>query len=208
MLYPMLANNNKMATIKYVASKCFTDEDIEKVKNRLDTNKWKEATVYSDRGDNLFIDPNTIDTTGRKAKSQYLLPNQQDGHPFPQITHIISDINNNYWNYDLRYITFADDAPAIFKYELGGKHSWHIDCSPTQATRKLAYSIQLSDSSDYEGGDLEFFDGDEKGNKVPPEIRKKGSIIVFAAFAWHRITPITKGIRYAMVGWIHGPSYR
>ena len=199
----MLANNNKMATIKYVASKCFTDEDIEKVKNRLDTNKWVEATVYREKEN-----ANIIDITGRKAKSQYLLPNQQDAHPFPQITHIISNINNNYWNYDLRYITFADDAPAIFKYELGGKHSWHIDCSPTQATRKLSYSIQLSDSSDYEGGDLEFFDGDEKGNKVPPEIRKKGSIIVFPSFTWHRITPITKGIRYAMVGWIHGPSYR
>ena len=203
MLYPMLANNNKMATIKYVASKCFTDEDIEKVKNRLDTNKWVEATVYREKEN-----ANIIDITGRKAKSQYLLPNQQDAHPFPQITHIISNINNNYWNYDLRYITFADDAPAIFKYELGGKHLWHIDCSQTQATRKLSYSIQLSDSSDYEGGDLEFFDGDEKQKKLPPEIRKKGSIIDFPSFTWHRITPITKGIRYAMVGWVHGPTYR
>ena len=109
MLYPMLANNNKMATIKYIASECFTDEDIEKVKNRLDTNKWVEATVYREKEN-----ANIIDITGRKAKSQYLLPNQQDAHPFPQITHIISNINNNYWNYDLRYITFADDAPAIF----------------------------------------------------------------------------------------------
>ena len=129
----------------------------------------------------------------------------------PQITRQISNINNNFWNFDIRYINIREEGPTVFKYPIGGKFNWHIDMgAPYPApNRKLAYSIQLSDTNDYEGGDLEFFDGDEiRKREKDPNLRQKGNIIVFPTYSWHRITPITKGIRYAMVGWIHGPSYK
>jgi PKHD-type hydroxylase len=33
-------------------------------------------------------------------------------------------------------------------------------------------------------------------------------LLVFPAFWLHRVTPTTKGTRQAIVGWVHGPSFR
>ena len=38
--------------------------------------------------------------------------------------------------------------------------------------------------------------------------REKGTIIIFPSFILHRVTPITKGTRESMVGWVSGPPYR
>ena len=36
----------------------------------------------------------------------------------------------------------------------------------------------------------------------------KGTAIVFPSFIWHRVTPVTKGIRYSVVAWFLGPPLR
>ena len=202
MLYPIKTNSNAKITTTCAVSQFFKDEDIKKIMNRLDSNAWGDLGVYSEESSNN----SAVDKTNRKGKGQMIHPNPQDGHPFPYLSSIISTINDAQWNFDIRYIDFFNDPPAVFKYEAGGKHEWHVDHIPTQSTRKLSYTIQLSDSNDYEGGDLGFFDGGI--NMKTPEFRQKGNIIVFPSYAWHHITPITKGIRYAMVGWIHGPTYK
>jgi PKHD-type hydroxylase len=202
MLYPISTNGNAKITTTCAVSQFFKDEDIKKIMNRLDSNAWGDLGVYSEESSNN----NAVDSSSRKGKGQLLAPNLQDAHPFPQLSQMIATINDSHWNFDIRYIDFINDSPAVFKYGVGGKHDWHFDSIPTQSTRKLSYTIQLSDSNEYEGGDLEFFDGGS--NMTNPEFRQKGNIIVFPSYAWHHITPITKGIRYAMVGWIHGPTYR
>ena len=202
MLYPISTNGNAKITTTCAVSRSFEDEDIKKIMNRLDSNAWGDLGVYSEES----INNDAIDATSRKGKGQLLAPNAQDAHPFPRLPNVISQINDSHWNFDIRYIDFINDSPAVFKYEVGGKHDWPIDSIPTQSTRKLSYTLQLSDSSDYEGGDLEFFDGGS--NMTNPEFRQKGNIIVFPSYSWHHITPVTKGIRYAMVGSIHGPAYK
>ncbi|WP_299006958.1 hypothetical protein [uncultured Tenacibaculum sp.] len=37
--------------------------------------------------------------------------------------------------------------------------------------------------------------------------REKGTIIVFPSFMMHCVTPITKGVRKSIVGWVAGPPY-
>ena len=203
MLYHLPANSNKKIATEYVYSKCLSDEEIKKIIESLNPDNWQDAQVYQNH------ESGKIDETRRILKLQSLIPNNQDGFPLPQITHQISNINNNFWNFDISYINFLEDGPAVFKYSIGGKFTWHIDFTSASANRKLSYSIQLSDTNDYEGGDLEFFDGDDTGKKEKdPQLREKGNIIVFPTYSWHRITPITKGIRYAIVGWVHGPTYR
>ena len=65
-------------------------------------------------------------------------------------------------------------------------------------------TIQLSDSNDYKGGDLQFIHTEEHKSKI----RQKGDIIIFPSYVWHRVTPITEGKRHALVGWIHGPAFK
>ena len=50
--------------------------------------------------------------------------------------------------------------------------------------------INLSDDTEYEGGDLEI------ESKICKEIKQKGSIVVFPSFVKHRIKPVTCGTRY------------
>jgi hypothetical protein len=92
------------------------------------------------------------------------------------------------------------------EYEPGfGRFKWHDDYSHEgeEAPRKLTIIFQLSDPDDYEGGELQMF-----GVPVATLPKKRGSILVFPAFVPHCVTPVTKGLRKAMVTWIGGPRLR
>ena len=39
------------------------------------------------------------------------------------------------------------------------------------------------------------------------ENMKKGSMIIFPSHIWHRVKPVTKGIRKSLVGWIVGNPF-
>ncbi|MEE9493236.1 MAG: 2OG-Fe(II) oxygenase [Gammaproteobacteria bacterium] len=97
------------------------------------------------------------------------------------------------------------EAFQVASYSGGGHYDWHMDLGkgPT-STRKLGISLQLSESNDYAGGDIEF-----RGGGAPPVApREIGTLIVFPAFMHHRVTPVTEGTRHSLVAWIHGTPFR
>jgi PKHD-type hydroxylase len=86
-------------------------------------------------------------------------------------------------------------------------YDWHADDNWKRREpfdRKLSKVIQLSKPEDYEGGRLELW------NDPLPEghFREQGDVIVFPAFNRHRVTPVTKGLRYSLVTWFLGPKLR
>ena len=40
------------------------------------------------------------------------------------------------------------------------------------------------------------------------ELQEKGSLVVFPSFVWHRVTPVTKGIRYSVPAWHLGSPWK
>jgi PKHD-type hydroxylase len=85
-----------------------------------------------------------------------------------------------------------------------GFYDWHFDFGPSKPLRKLSISIQLSDSADYDGGDLELLYGN-----VPKQLdRTRGAFIIFPSFMLHRVTPVTRGTRWSLVAWILGKRWR
>ena len=44
--------------------------------------------------------------------------------------------------------------------------------------------------------------------QIAKEITPKGSIIVFPSFVWHRVKPVTKGLRYSLVNWNLGWPFK
>lgn len=70
--------------------------------------------------------------------------------------------------------------------------------------RKLTVIVQLSDESDYTGGDINLYDDSLNPNVLPKE---KGTIIVFKSFLPHSVSEVTSGVRYSLCGWIMGPSF-
>jgi PKHD-type hydroxylase len=71
-------------------------------------------------------------------------------------------------------------------------------------TRKLSFTVQLSDTKDYKGGDLVFH---YKSQPVKA-YREKGMVVVFPSTMLHEVTPVKKGTRYSLVGWVAGPRFR
>lgn len=77
--------------------------------------------------------------------------------------------------------------------------------------RKLSMTLNLTDPTNYTGGDLKFDFGPHMGRgrfKTCKEIRPRGSIIIFPSFLHHQVTPVTKGTRYSLVIWSLGKPFR
>jgi PKHD-type hydroxylase len=107
------------------------------------------------------------------------------------------------WGYS--YNSQEDTQIARYKSTDEGHYDWHMDAGTPQngVQRKLSISILLSDPSEFEGGELQF-----KGIEDQKILTKQGSIVVFPSFIEHKVTPVTKGVRYSAVTWVSGPSFR
>ena len=126
---------------------------------------------------------------------------------FPELTNkvynTVAPLNAKTQNFNIDSIKEMN----MLKYGIGGKYDWHQDVIyGKEKERKFTFIIQLSDSNDYEGGDLEFYEANF--GKDYTGYRKKGNMIVFSSFLYHRITPLTKGNRYSIVGWIFGTPWK
>ena len=92
------------------------------------------------------------------------------------------------------------------KREEGGYLHWHQDIGFEEVnSRKLATIVFLSDRRDYEGGELQIWCGGEGYDVMDLD---KGDVVVFPTFLMHRLTPVTKGERRALVYWTGGKPFR
>ena len=105
--------------------------------------------------------------------------------------------------YDFKLIGFTQSI-RVLEYKVGDHYqTWHQDFGRGRtSTRKLSVSIQLSDPSEYEGGALEFFNGDFI--QAP---REQGSLVIFPSFVFHRVVSVTEGTRHSLVAWMNGPHF-
>jgi len=124
----------------------------------------------------------------------------------------VNGANASYWNFDLSAIEHAQYGI----YNPGQFYGWHIDQHPNPykdgpfkgLTRKLSFTLQLTDEDDYEGGDFELREpGEDNVVRHAEGTRARGSVIVFPSFVFHRVTPVTRGVRRSLVGWIVGPPF-
>ena len=133
------------------------------------------------------------------------------------------------WWFDLH----KPEALQYTRYNVDDHYDWHIDGHmdnyaarrllpsnqipnpiPLNVTpfpefqgtvRKLSATVNLSHSSDYEGGELQIrcYDQLHRFNDA-----ERGSIAVFPSFMDHRITPVTSGERHSAVMWFNGYPFR
>jgi len=135
---------------------------------------------------------------------------------YKEIHPYINAANKNAgWNFEWHH----SEACQFTKYKLNQYYDWHCDSwhepysRPGKVehglVRKLSVTCQLSDSSDYLGGDLEFdsrnYNPDKRDSRIhvvkSKEILPKGSVVVFPSDVWHRVKPVTSGTRYSLVIW-------
>jgi PKHD-type hydroxylase len=132
------------------------------------------------------------------------------------------------WKYNIG----AAEPFQIARYKRGMFYEWHADGRGDHFAaydlpkfkvvdgliRKLSMSAILND--DYEGGELQTIKYDhskpltgkswtdaDPDNHISTIEMKKGSIVIFPSDIYHRVTPVTKGIRYSLTLWFLGPPY-
>lgn len=123
-------------------------------------------------------------------------------HPLEPISCVlqsfaISANNDGKWNFEI----FDFSETQIGKYQDSGHYKWHVDLffdDKVEKQRKLTAIVLLNDG--YEGG--EFYLGTEKIEM------KKGTLIVFPSFYFHKVDPVTSGARYSATLWALGPDFK
>jgi PKHD-type hydroxylase len=143
------------------------------------------------------------------------------------IWHYVERANRENFCYDIRNID--GENLQYTRYGEGEYYGWHNDAGISsqykpiskgnrgtelvqdfineqgELVRKLSFVLQLSDSEEYEGGNLQLLD--ENGNTYFAP-RKRGTIIVFDSRTQHRVLKVTKGTRKSVVGWVVGPRWK
>lgn len=91
----------------------------------------------------------------------------------------------------------------ILRYDEGGHfRTWHSDAGYDAMDRRLvSVSIELSPLGSHEGGDLEIIPDTVGRARTLP----RGGARFFPSRAIHRVTPVTRGVRHALVIWTGGP---
>lgn len=140
----------------------------------------------------------------RRSKISWLHPTQNDLWIFEKLSYIVSNINAEYFRYDLT--GFGEPLQLTNYHESDlGMYGWHIDLLSNGISRKLSVVLQLTDPNEYEGGDLQIMTGSAKPFTVKKE---RGLVVVFPSYLLHQVTPVTKGNRQSLVAWVSGPPFR
>ena len=173
----------------------FTPDEINRINDVADALPAKRVLV----GEKLEYKPE-----GNRSHVRHIPTVRENQWMYQKLVDAISILNANTYQFD---ISGTDEPLYHVTYDGSeeGHYAWHIDVgNDKQAQRKLSITFQMSDPADYEGGDLEF----NRTGTVETAPKEKGQLILFPSYVLHRVTPVTKGVRKAMVAWIVGPPLR
>ncbi len=184
-------------------------------------NAQKESMARTGGYENQKLNKDQVKNMQRKRKSDLVWLN--DTWIYKELHPYVHEANKNAgWNFEWD----RSESCQFTKYRLNQYYDWHCDSwdkpydKPDRLDygkiRKLSMTCQLTDGSEYEGGELEFdfrnYDphmrDEARHLKKAKEILPKGSIIVFPSFVWHRVKPVTSGTRYSLVVWHLGKPFK
>ena len=166
-------------------------------------NDIKDMYVNPHKGKVGFGDERQVDFIRKSSIVGFGSNTPGWGDLYKILTPLVNLANRECFGFDISGISEFQ----IAKYKTSEYYKEHMDCKlrgvPT--TRKLSITVQLTDPKEYEGGDFIF---GKDIPKLPPETKNLGSLIVFASFLYHQITPVTKGERLSLVGWYEGNQWK
>jgi PKHD-type hydroxylase len=180
----------------------FTSEELDLIEKYCNVEGNEPLFVMNDEGESI------IDYNFRKADGKICYIDSNNEWIFQKLNSLAVLVNNQVYNYDLNGFDF-------FQYteynKVGSKHDMHVDMvlgdkvpPEMKLPLKLSCSLLLSNEEEYEGCDFEIM----VDWKNVPIKQKRGRLIAFPSFMPHRVTPLIKGKRKAIVFWVRGPRFR
>jgi PKHD-type hydroxylase len=146
------------------------------------------------------------DKDTRITKVAWIERTQETEKFYDRLEEIILSLNSQFFQYDLAALVPLQHV--VYEGSDQGHLEWHIDYARESDQkgsefRKLSLSIQLSDPSEYEGGELQA----QVRGKIDVAPKTFGTVIAFSSFTLHRVTQVTTGVRRAVVVWVLGPDF-
>jgi len=138
---------------------------------------------------------------------------------FKTLVDLVNDANTRLWRWQIS----AVESAQFTRYGPEQHYSWHADQRrkpyPPDDTRwpgllrKLSVSVCLTDDNDFAGGDFMIEtletppDTPKTRLKTLTEVRKMGAAVIFPSHLYHRVAPVTSGMRQSLVAWFLGPPF-
>lgn len=186
-----LRNPNGVNTWHYLIKNCLNEKSLEVIDNFRSITALKKAEMF-----------NADNDASRLTDISFLELKEDTVDLYQNVGDLIEKANLSHFNWQLLFL----ETMQYSEYPVGGTYCMHTDSGlkgDKGLNRKLSFSILLSDPLEYEGGDLELYQFNE-----PEKIKmNKNDIVFFPSFTPHRVTPVTKGKRISLVGWVVGPNF-
>ena len=171
----------------------FSKEHLNRLSKDIESIPFVDATT--------FTEPNP---TIRKSKVKWIPQNETFEWLYDLIKELAVEANS-IWKFDIHTIIEQIQYTEYYAAD-NGHYTWHQDIGPGNASkRKISVTIQLSDTTEYEGGDLQIWRGGDSIQTVP---RGAGVSVLFPSYMMHRVSPMKRGIRKSLVLWIGGSHYK
>tara|TARA_R110000796_G_scaffold164094_1_gene281034 strand:+ start:46 stop:603 length:558 start_codon:yes stop_codon:yes gene_type:complete len=175
-----------------VISKTLINRTLDKLKSekfKMSTGKTLSSTNETKRNSNVtFIDDHVI---------------------LKEFLDVTKRINNNAsWNFNIDTI----EPLQYGEYNKSQEYGWHVDQHnkpySDRRVRKISFSVFIND--DYTGGefDLELHSPSIKTRYETFSKLPLNTALFFQSDYWHRVRPVTKGVRKSLVGWVLGPKFK
>ncbi len=171
----------------------------------LDTiNRYFEEMVLEEGATRSEQGRKTVGRTYRSSRVGWIPKQSEYRWLYEKLGDLVNEANQSLWQFEL----FGMAEPIqLTEYPANqeGHYDWHTDVGAGRTSmRKISITIQVSDSSEYEGGALQFM-----SRRVPQTAgREAGTAYAFPSYLLHRVMPVTSGIRRSIVVWVSGPPFR
>ena len=175
----------------HIWQSALSKEQINEILNLVDNNSLLNAPVFS-----------SSKSIQKKRSSKICWVNESWVQEL--LWEYILEANKKTFHVDV--INKSEIQFTEYRSDEGGKYDWHHDVNwnaQEGLDRKLSISIQLSDKTDYLGGDFEF---EEINSSM--DFKGIGTIIIFPSYLRHRVTKVTSGTRRSLVAWFYGPNWK
>jgi len=172
----------------------FTEQELNWLQNKA-KNDEQDGRVGGNAAGG--VNPNI-----RRSQVSWLENSADTKWVFEKLGAIVSNMNAQHFRFDL---TGFGEPCQLTNYNQSehGMYGWHQDYGGG-ISRKLSMVVQLTDPSEYEGGNLQIMTSAQ-----PQNVRKqKGLVAIFPSYILHQVTPVTQGSRQSLVAWVSGAAFK
>lgn len=163
-----------------------TPDEVGRIRRRLDGASFADGRA-------------TAGPTAARAKNNLELAGAEE---LNELSALITSALSRNEGFRLYAMPLRITPPIFSKYEKGMFYDEHVDGplmpGPALTRTDVSFTVFLSEPGDYDGGELVI---ESDGVSKPVKLRA-GSAVMYPSTTVHRVDKVTRGSRFAAIGWV------